>query len=130
MESPNQLFQQLEQVKALLSIRHGATKLQNIPGFISSVLYTTLTASMSIDISLTVCEVLQRIATTLSAESVILQFAKFQEQVHKKVILPSQRLPENQRLAFYASKNTHEWIEMIFSPSPYYFTLTPKSFRK
>ncbi|MEI6774032.1 MAG: hypothetical protein WCL18_04440 [bacterium] len=131
MEVSNQpvQLQQLQKIKDLLSTYHGATKLQNIPEFTSSLLYKTLIASTSIDISLTVHEVIQRITSTLSAESIILQFAKFQEEKHKNIIIPSQRLPENQRLAFYASKNTHEWLEMIFSPTPYYFTLARKSFR-
>jgi hypothetical protein len=123
-------FEELQIIKEKLQEYHGATKLQNIPEIASSTLYQNLTTGIMVSLDQTVSEVLQKINIALSAESVILQFVKFQEQLDKKVIIPSQRTPANQRLEFYKSKNLHEWLEMILSPKEYYFTINPASFKK
>ena len=113
-----------------LHVFHGATKLQNIPEIASSALYQNLMGTIQVSLNQTVSEVLKKINDTLSLESVILQFKKFQEQKHKKAIISTQRLPENQRIVFYQSKNLHECLQIAFSPREYYFTITPASFKK
>jgi len=124
-------FQELQTIKEQLQEHHGATRLQNIPEFTSSALYKDLTQTSTIGYSLdiTVSAVIQRIDDILSAESIILQFAKYQWQMRNKSILPSSRSQENQRLEFYKSKNIHERLEMIFSLKEYYFTINPTSFK-
>jgi len=73
-------FQELQTIKEQLQEHHGATRLQNIPEFTSSALYKDLTQTSTIGYSLdiTVSAVIQRIDDILSAESIILQFAKYQ----------------------------------------------------
>ncbi|MEI8008319.1 MAG: hypothetical protein WCI00_02510 [bacterium] len=125
-------FQTLLSIKDTLQKYHGATKLQNIPEIISSSLYADLTQNIDSKLSLdiTIRAVINKITDVLNVESIMLQFGTFQEQIKKKHILSSQRMPENQRLAFYSNKTTHERVEMLFSPELYYFTLNPTSFKK
>ena len=125
-------FQTLLSIKDTLQKYHGATKLQNIPEVISSSLYADLTQNIDSKLSLdiTIRAVIKKITDVLNVESIMLQFGTFQEQIKKKQIVPSQRMPENQRLEFYTNKATHERVEMLFSPELYYFTLNPASFKK
>ena len=125
-------FQTLLSIKDKLQEYHGTIKLQNIPELTSSSLYTDLTKNIGMELSLdaTIHAVVQKIIDILNIESIMLQFGKFQEQIKEKHIFPSQRMPENQRLEFYRNKTTHERVEMLFSPTPYYFTINPASFIK
>lgn len=120
----------LSSLKEQLRLYHGATKLKNIPELVSSELFQTLLSRVPVSLEQTVADITKRIDDALSAESVISQFQRFQqESAHKHIIL-SQRLPENQRNEFYQGKNTHEWMQMLFSPHQYYFTINPTSFKK
>jgi len=122
--------QQLQTIKEKLQQYHGATKLQNIPEITSSALYQNLFTTITISLDQTVSEVLKKINDALNTDSIIFQFGRFQEQLKKKAILPSQKMPENQRIAFYTGKDLHEWLEMIFSPQQYYFTVNRAKFKK
>ena len=46
------------------------------------------------------------------------------------ISIAANKLPENQRLQFYARKHVHEWVQMAYSPQHYYFTINPASFKK
>jgi len=122
-------IQQLQTIKEKLQQYHGATKLQNIPEITSSVLYQNLSTNIIISLDQTVSDVLKKINDALYADSIVFQFGRFQKQLKKKAILYSQKMPENQRITFYIGKNLHEWLEMIFSPQHYYFTINPAKFK-
>jgi hypothetical protein len=120
----------LSNLKHQLQEYHGGTKLKNIPEITSSALFQSITPTIMISLDQTVSDVIKKLNDALSTESVILQFGKFQEQMRNKAILPSQRLPENQRIEFYQHKNVHEWLELLLSPKEHYFTINPASFKK
>lgn len=71
-------------MKNLLSSYHGSLLLKNIPELTDKDLLAVLGSSYD---HLTVKETQQKLANILSAESVFLQFKKFQEEFRKGTII-------------------------------------------
>jgi len=124
------VFKQLVTIKEKLQEYHGATKLQNIPEIISSELYQTLMVKNMVSSDQTVSKTIEEINTTLSLDSEIFQFKRFQEQSRDNHIIPSQKMSENQRLKFNEGKNLYEYLQTIFSNELYYFIINPARFKK
>ena len=104
----NKLFTHLNETKQILERYHGAIKLSNIAELTGSRLFQNLNNSeLKLSLDQTVTSALSQIADVLSAESVVLQFTKFQQEVRNGNILRSDKLPENQRLEFYKQGKTN-----------------------
>jgi hypothetical protein len=93
-------FKELQVIKEKLQEYHGSMKLQNIPEIVSSELYQSLISKNKLSLEQTVSKTIENINTTLSMDSEIFQFKRFQEQSRDNHIIPSQKMSGNQRLKF------------------------------
>lgn len=131
MNKEKDLLNHINNTKQILEGYHGATKLSNIPEFTSSQLFQNLnTININLSLDQTVTSALNQLSNILSAESIVLQFAKFQQEIKSNNIIPSSRLPENKRTELNAKWYTYWLLQTALSPKEYYFMINPSKFKK